>query len=202
MADSSSFNINSTLPDLNKLLQRYPTTYTASTTSTASTAPYTGVESSAQASTQEPFSPLPPPRTPPPSGYEYYAASASLVYDTNNPPQWLQSPSPEVKIQRPEWQPNYRLHPDLAPVVKKVVNSMPAHHLLKPYDGETFKNPDAAFNRYQDYAFSKGFFIITLSLGNKTALWPHRIFSCKHHSKHTRNYRKLDNFRGNNSNRQ
>jgi hypothetical protein len=153
MADSSLFDIDSTLPDLNELLQRYPTAYTTSTTSAASTASaasaastapvrkpgdrqsnpievldtppplrqvasaawcevpqapstpswlrrpwYTGVESSAQASTQEPFSPLPPPRTPPPSGHECCAASASLVYDTNDPPQWLQSPSPEVKI--------------------------------------------------------------------------------------------------------
>jgi hypothetical protein len=47
---------------------------------------------------------------------------------------------------------------------------MPAHHLLEPYNSETFKDPDAAFNQYQDYAFSKGFFIITLSLGNKTTL--------------------------------
>jgi hypothetical protein len=30
MADSSSFNINSTLPDLNELLQRRPAAYTAS----------------------------------------------------------------------------------------------------------------------------------------------------------------------------
>jgi len=30
MANSSSFNINSTLPDLNKLLQRRPAAYTAS----------------------------------------------------------------------------------------------------------------------------------------------------------------------------
>ena len=47
---------------------------------------------------------------------------------------------------------------------------MPAYHLLKLYNGETFKDPNAAFNQYQDYAFSKGFFIITLSLGDKTAL--------------------------------
>ena len=43
MADSSSFNIDSTLPDLNKLLQRYPAAYTTSTTSTASTASTTPV---------------------------------------------------------------------------------------------------------------------------------------------------------------
>jgi len=79
---------------------------------------------------------------------------------------------------------------------------MPAHHLLELYNGETFKDPNTAFNRYQDYTFSKGFFIVILSLGDKTTLQPHRVFSCKHHSKYTRNYRKLDNFCGKNSNQQ
>jgi len=87
-------------------------------------------------------------------------------------------------------------------VVKKVVNSIPAHHLLEPYNGEIFEDTNAAFNQYQDYAFSKGFFIIILSSSNKTALRPHCIFSCKYYSMHTRNYCKLDNFRGKNSNRQ
>ena len=101
---------------------------------------YTDVESSAQASAQESFSPLPP------SPREHRAAS---VQDTNNPlPLWLQSPSPEAKIQRLEWQPNPRLHQDLAPVVKKVVDSMPAHHLLEPYEGEIFEDTNAAFDRY------------------------------------------------------
>ena len=79
---------------------------------------------------------------------------------------------------------------------------MPAHYLLEPYDGEIFKDTDAAFNRYQDYAFSKGFFIVILSSSNKTALRLYYIFSCKHYSKYTRNYRKLDDFRSKNSNRQ
>ena len=79
---------------------------------------------------------------------------------------------------------------------------MPVYYLLELYNSKTFKDPNAAFNRYQDYAFSKGFFIIILSLGNKTALQPHRIFSCKHYSKHTRNYRRLDDFYGKDSNRQ
>ena len=79
---------------------------------------------------------------------------------------------------------------------------MPAHHLLKPYDSETFKDPDAAFNQYQDYAFSKGFFIITLSSGDETTLQPHHVFGCKHYSKYTQNYRKLDDFCGKNSNQQ
>ena len=79
---------------------------------------------------------------------------------------------------------------------------MPAHHLLELYNGEIFKDTNATFNWYQDYAFSKGFFIIILSSSNKTTLWPHYIFSYKHYSKYTWNYYKLDNFCGKNNNRQ
>ena len=133
MADSSLFNINSTLPDLDELLQCRPAAYTTHTASAAlvrkpgdhqsnpievldtppplhqvtlaawregSQAPsapswlrrpwYTGVESSAQASAQESFSPLPPPRTPTPNGHKYCAASTSLVHNINDPlPLWL-----------------------------------------------------------------------------------------------------------------
>jgi len=79
---------------------------------------------------------------------------------------------------------------------------MPAHHLLEPYNGEIFEDTNAAFNWYQDYAFSKGFFIVILSSSNETSLRLYYVFSCKHHSKYTRNYRKLDDFRGKDSNRQ
>jgi len=144
MADSSLFNIDSTLPNVNELLQRRPTAHTASTLvrkpgnrqsnpieildippplrqavpaawHEVPQAPSTPswfrqpwrtvhdrravVESSAQASAQESFSPLPPPITLPPSRRKYHAASTASVHDTNNPlPLWLQSPSPEVKI--------------------------------------------------------------------------------------------------------
>ena len=77
---------------------------------------------------------------------------------------------------------------------------MPAHHLLEPYNGEIFEDPDAVFNQYQDYAFSKGFFIVILSSGNETALQLHHIFGCKHHSKYTWNYCRLDDFCGKDSN--
>ena len=79
---------------------------------------------------------------------------------------------------------------------------MPAHYLLEPYNGEIFKDTNAAFNRYQDYAFSKGFFIIILSSSNKTALRLYYIFCYKYYNKYTRNCRKLDNFYSKNSNRQ
>jgi hypothetical protein len=93
------------------------------------------------------FPPLPPPGTEnPPTRCERRAASIQPTEDYDA--LWLRSPLPVVEIERPEWKPNPRLHGDLVPVVKAVVDSMPAHHLLKPYDGEVFEDPKAAFDRY------------------------------------------------------
>jgi hypothetical protein len=94
---------------------------------------------------QESFPPLLPPRTSPPTRHERRAASIQPTEDYNT--LWLQSPLPEVKIKRPKWKPNPRLHPDLVVVVKKVVDSIPAHHLLPPKTGEEFNLIEAAFNR-------------------------------------------------------
>lgn len=256
MADSSLFNINSSLPNLEELLQ---TRWARPAVATASAAPSgaplaapfrklgdsqsnpievfntpppcqtvptpshevtqgpswlrrpwftvqnrpAASQADMQASAEEPFPTLPPPRTPPPTRRKRRAASAASEHYTTNPlPLWLQSPLPEVEIKRLEWKPNPRLHLDLVPVVKKVVNSMPAQHLLEPYTGENFEDINAAFNRYQDYAFSKGFFIVKLSVSGLDTLRPRTIFICKHHGEYTRNYRKLDDFRGENSNRQ
>ena len=62
---------------------------------------------------------------------------------------------------------------------------MPAYHLLEPYNSEIFKDTNTAFNWYQDYAFSKGFFIIILSSSNETTLRLYYIFSYKYYSKYT-----------------
>ena len=256
MADSSLFDIDSSLPDLNELLQTRWARLAVATASAAPSgaplaAPFRKLGDSqsnpielfdtppprqtvptpshevtqgpswlrkpwftvqnrpaasqvdVQASAEEPFPTLPPPGTPPYTRRKHRAASAASEHYTTSPLlPWLQSPLPEVEIERLEWKPNPRLHLDLVPVVKKVVNSMPAQHLLEPYTGEIFEDINAAFNRYQDYAFSKGFFIVKLSVSGLDTLRPRTIFVCKHHGEHTRNYRKLDDFRGENSNRQ
>ena len=112
-----------------------------------------------QEALQESFSPLPPPGTSSFTRRERRrVASIQPTEDYNA--LWLQSPSPEVEIEHPEWKPNPRLHPDLVVVVKKVVNSMPAHYLLPPKTGEEFDLIEAAFNRLQDYTFIKGFLIV------------------------------------------
>ena len=77
---------------------------------------------------------------------------------------------------------------------------MPAQYLLELYKGKNFKDINTIFNQYQDYAFSKGFFIIKLLVSSLDTLQPHTIFIYKHHSKYTQNYYKLDDFYGKNSN--
>ena len=55
------------------------------------------------------------------------------------------------------------MHLNLVVVVKKVINLMPAHHLLLLKTGEEFNLIKAAFNRLQDYIFIKGFLIVKYS---------------------------------------
>lgn len=153
-----------------------------------------------QEALQESSPPLPPPGTSPPTGRECRRAASIQPTEDHNAP-WLRSPSPEVEIERPEWKPNPQLHPDLV-VVKKVVDSMPAHHLLPPKTGEEFDSIEAAFNRLQDYAFTKGFLIVKYSGNPIGTERPRQIFACKHHSEHTQNNRNLDDFTGEGSNRQ
>ena len=47
---------------------------------------------------------------------------------------------------------------------------MPIYHFLELYNGKIFKDTNAVFNQYQDYTFSKDFFIIILFSSNETAL--------------------------------
>ena len=114
-----------------------------------------------QKALQESFPPLLLPGTLTPTRRERCASSIQPAEDYDV--LWLRSPSLEVKIKRPEWKPNPRLHPDLVVVVKKVVNSMPTHYLLFPKTGEEFDLIEAVFNRLQDYMFIKGFLIIKYS---------------------------------------
>ena len=99
-----------------------------------------------QEALQESSPPFPPPGTSPPTGRECCrAASIQPTKDYNVP--WLQSLSPEVETERPGWKPNPQLYLDLVVVVKKVIDSMPAHHLLPPITGEEFDSIEAIFNR-------------------------------------------------------
>ena len=141
---------------------------------------------------QESLPPLPPPGTSPSTHYEHHVASIQPVKDHNI--LQLQLPSLEIKIKYFKWKLNPQLHLDLVVVVKKIINSIPAHHLLPPKTSEEFNSIKTVFNRLQDYIFIKGFLIIKYFKNLIGIKRLYQIFACKYHSKHTQNYQNLDNF--------
>jgi len=135
------------------------------------------------------FPPLPPPGTSSPIRHQRYAAFSASEQQTEYADKpWLRSPIPEVQIPRPKWKPSPRLDASLVPIVKRVIDAMPAHHLKKPYTGKIFKDPDAAEKRYQNYSFCKGFLVIKATGSDDLlAKKPVAIFVCKHHGDNSRN---------------
>ncbi|KAF8466130.1 hypothetical protein BDZ91DRAFT_782999 [Kalaharituber pfeilii] len=86
------------------------------------------------------------------------------------------------------WTPHPSLPKELVSVVIKVVEEMPEIHCEEPMDGEQYAWPNMALDRLQDYAFTKGFAVVTLSGSEKKG----RIrYGCVHHGK-PRDTRKLD----------
>src|SRR5271155_1501798 len=87
--------------------------------------------------------------------------------------------------------PGFIAHPLCPPHLRREVEDLaesfnPAW-LSAPQAGEPFDTPDAAFRRLQGFAFSQGFAVVTRSSEAKRAR-----FACIHHSKTTRNTRKLE----------
>lgn len=91
----------------------------------------------------------------------------------------------------PTWLPHPRLEAELAPRIKKVTDRMPPQHLQAPTRNETFEVPDQAWDRLQDWAFSQGFAIIIGQCGDRR-----KNYRCVHHSKGTKNWRKLPEHAG------
>ncbi|KAF8457102.1 hypothetical protein BDZ91DRAFT_786041 [Kalaharituber pfeilii] len=86
------------------------------------------------------------------------------------------------------WTPHTSLPKELVSVVIKVVEEMPELHCEEPMDGEQYAWPNMALDRLQDYAFTKGFAVVTLSGSEKKG----RIrYGCVHHGK-PRDTRKLE----------
>ena len=71
--------------------------------------------------------------------------------------------------------------------VEDVAESFNPNWLLPPMDGEVFNSFQECFARLQDYAFSNGFAVVTLSLGTKKA---RAQFGCVHRAEETKNWRK------------
>jgi hypothetical protein len=73
----------------------------------------------------------------------------------------------------------------LASQITIATKVLPPAHLLTPVHGESFKTPDEALRRLQDWAFTQGFAVVTESKRKGRC-----IFHCIHHKKKTRNSRK------------
>ncbi|KAI9760849.1 MAG: hypothetical protein M1840_002182 [Geoglossum simile] len=85
----------------------------------------------------------------------------------------------------------------IAPI-REAIEKMPPHHLLPPQAGEVL-DPDQAYERLQDYAFSQGFCIVISSRDKANT---NIRYTCIHHGHTTRNWRKLDEHKTEESNRQ
>src|SRR2546421_11584582 len=78
--------------------------------------------------------------------------------------------------------------PHLRKQVEDIAKNFNPNWLLPPADGEIFKSFQECFARLQGYAFSQGFAMITLSSKKTKA---RAQFNCIHHTKKTKNWRKL-----------
>ena len=82
--------------------------------------------------------------------------------------------------------------------IHEAIQKMPPQHLLPPQPGEVL-DPDQAYERLQNYAFSQGFCIVTTS-HNKANTYIR--YACIHHGNSTRNWHKLDDHKAEGNNRQ
>jgi hypothetical protein len=79
---------------------------------------------------------------------------------------------------RDYWEPHPDLNPILAEEVHKAIARLPLSHLMHPVGGEIFSGPEAAFDRLQNYAMSRGFRIVVKgSDWNKTKTQVMRVRS-------------------------
>ena len=96
-----------------------------------------------------------------------------------------------------DWTPHPSLDPSLIPTIRSAIDCIPSDHLQPPASKEIFDNPDAAYERLQNWAFSQGFCIVIASHIKNVMMW----FVCKHHRDKTHNICKLDDKAGDDSNR-
>ena len=61
------------------------------------------------------------------------------------------------------WTPNPTLANELRTMVSNVVDKLPPLHCEEPIDGEQYLWSNDILDRLQDYAFTQGFAVVTLS---------------------------------------
>jgi hypothetical protein len=100
----------------------------------------------------------------------------------------------ETLSYRDYWEPHPDSDPTLAKEAHKAIARLPLSHRIHPVDSEIFSAPQAAFDRLQNYAMSRGFCIVGRSSDrNKAKTQIVRVrWQCIHHSLETANKRGLE----------
>lgn len=96
------------------------------------------------------------------------------------------------------WSPPPNLPDFIIAPIQEVIEKIPPDHLLSPQPGEVL-TPDKAYECLQNYAFSQGFCIVITSRDMANT---YIRYACIHHGHTTRNWRKLDEHRSEEGNRQ
>jgi hypothetical protein len=80
---------------------------------------------------------------------------------------------------------------ELQALINAAVATIPPAHCITPIDGEQTKSRDVAFERLQNWAFTKGFALVRDSCRTEKGHIVRAYFDCVHHKKGTRNTCKL-----------
>jgi hypothetical protein len=97
-----------------------------------------------------------------------------------------QSTTSYPMIEGLQWQPHPAMHPTELPSILDMIKSFPHHHYCDLQAGEEFATPKECLERVQNYAFLKGFAVVT-----ETATKDRVVFQCIHHDTETKNKRQL-----------
>ena len=127
-------------------------------------------------------------------------ASRCYIQTSHYHPIFSVPPTSDLNMSRNEtlghreyWEPQPDLNPILAEEAHKAIARLPMSHLIHPVDGEIFSAPEAAFDRLQNYAISRGFYIVHRNTDKnkaKTEIYKVR-WQYIHHNLETANKRGL-----------
>src|SRR6266536_1614482 len=80
---------------------------------------------------------------------------------------------------------------ELSAQLSAAIAALPPAHCLNPVEREPSESKEGAFVRLQNWAFTKGFALVTASAKSTNGQVVRVYFNCVHHKKETRNTRKL-----------
>ena len=91
------------------------------------------------------------------------------------------------------WQAHPLCPPEARNRLRNIVEALPEAYLLPPQAGEEFGSPESCMRRLQGYALSKGFAVVKVS-GSTDSKRVRIQYCCIHHSKETKNNRRLERY--------